>query len=909
MPYAETFRIKVVQNIKPVPLQVRAQKLREASFNVYSLPHSAVYIDVVSCKGLQSMSDQQWAGLMVGDEAYAGSKNFYNLEDAVKQIFGKQYVVPTHMGRGSENLIFRNLLSPEKPVILSNRVDTAKPIIEKLGGVVKDCTTPDILEPDKKNLFKGNVDLNILKKEISKNKGKISGILLTCSVSLLGGQVMDIDNLKEVSGLAKEAEIPVILDISQVASASYFIKEARKIDRSVRDLVLEYTSCADIIYMSAREDAFCHTGGLIALNDEKNYHIFTALVVVFEGLHTYGGQAGRDMESFARGIYEMVEEGYHHFRRRKFDYIERKLKEAGLKLYYPSGTNGILIDSTPYIKERQGKIYRSETLAAYIYLTSGVRFAPLGNLVQPDKKIDMLGMMIPRRTYTERQIDFIIEAAKSIGDISIDSLSLREDITFECSEFAVFEDIKNQLTDISVQREFKAKPEPYSIKVVEPLIVKDRKRREEAMVEAGYNTFLLKSEDVYIDMLTDSGTSAMSSEQWAGVMSSVESTSGTDAYELFVSNFRDIMGFEYVLPTHQGRAAEHILSQCSIEKGQYIVNNMYFTTTREHQEMAGGIFVDLIKDEAHDTQSDHPFKGDIDPVKLEDFIKKVGREKIAYICLETNVNMAGGQPVSMKGTKKISEICKKHEIPLYFDATRCAENAYFIKWKEEGYQDWSIRDILKKLMSMGDGCTVSAKKDVLVNIGGILAVNDYDKYKKMANMGCVFEGAPRQGGLASRDLMCMALGLPEMVDEDYIRNRVQQVQYLGEKLQELGIPIVLPPGGHAIFLDAKRFLEHIPQEEFPAQRLAAEIYIESGVRTMERGNVSSGRDKVTGKNKCPQLELVRITVPRRVYTYSHMDIIAEGIKKVYDRRKTIKGLEFTYEPPTLRFFTSRFKSL
>jgi len=314
-------------------------------------------------------------------------------------------------------------------------------------------------------------------------------------------------------------------------------------------------------------------------------------------------------------------------------------------------------------------------------------------------------------------------------------------------------------------------------------------------------------------------------------------------------------------------------------------------------------------DEAYDPRSSHPFKGDIDPKKLTDFIAEHGPESIAYVCVETNVNMAGGQPVSLGVTKEVAGICRHHKIPVIFDATRVAENAYLIKTREAAYADRTIREIIEELMALGDGCTISAKKDVLVNIGGILAVNDPSLYDRCASLCMTFEGTPWSGGLAGRDLAAMAVGLEEMTDYDYISSRVEEVHYLWTRLKEAGVPVVEPPGGHAVFLDAKAFLPHIPQEELPAQRLAAALYEASGVRGMERGLVSAGRDPATGQHRPSKLELVRLTIPRRVYTYSHMDVVADGVIETYKNRTQIKGLKMTYEPPTLRFFTAKFELL
>jgi tyrosine phenol-lyase len=605
----------------------------------------------------------------------------------------------------------------------------------------------------------------------------------------------------------------------------------------------------------------------------------------------------------------MVDEGYQFFRRRKFDYMERRLKALEMPLYSPVGTAGPVLDAGALFAGADPEGYLAEAAAAVLYLASGVRVGPHGKLRQLDPGLELLALAVPRRTYTERQIDYLLDAVSMLRGCAVTPFRLAYQPPRDRHELAGFVPGDELPVPTRPAQPEAPRPEPYIVKVVEPMAVKDRARREAAIAEAGWNTFLLRSEDVYIDLLTDSGTSAMSSDQWAGMLATAESETGTQGYGALVEAVHDVLGFRHVLPTHQGRAAEHLLSQTAIKPGQIVVNNMYFTTTREHQEMAGGIFRDLIVAQAHDPSSDYPFKGDIDPDALEALIKEVGAPKIAYVCLEANVNMAGGQPVSMAGTRRISAICRYHGIPLYWDATRIAENAFFIKWKEPGYAHRSIVEILRELCSYGDGCTVSAKKDLLVNIGGLLCLNDDDTYERAAALAALYEGSPTQGGLPARDLMAMAIGCREMTDEDYLRNRVEQVQYLAQKLRERGVPIVEPPGGHAVFLDARRFLDHIPQDQLPAQRLAAELFVESGVRAMERGVVSAGRDKQTGRHKYPKLELVRLTIPRRVYTYSHLDIVADGVTALYERRREIKGLEFVYEPEALRFFQARFRAL
>ena len=449
--------------------------------------------------------------------------------------------------------------------------------------------------------------------------------------------------------------------------------------------------------------------------------------------------------------------------------------------------------------------------------------------------------------------------------------------------------------------------EPYKIKAVELIKMTTREQREAAIREAGYNTFLLRSEDVYIDLLTDSGVGAMSDRQWAGMMSGDEAYAGSRNFYRMQKTVEDYYSYKYTVPTHQGRGAEHILSKILISDGDFIPGNMYFTTTRLHQELAGGTFVDVIIDEAHDPLSEHPFKGNVDLEKLNALVEQVGADHIPYICVATCVNMAGGQPISLANLREVRAWCDRTESLLVHDMTRVAENAYFIQKREDGYADKSIQEIVFEICSLTDVATMSSKKDAMVNIGGFLAMNDADLYEKACGLVVVYEGLHTYGGMAGRDMEALAIGITESVDDDHIHARVGQVEYLGERLEQAGIPIVKPIGGHAVFLDARRILPHIPQEQFPAQALAAALYVESGIRSMERGVVSAGRDKLTGENIMPKLELVRLTIPRRVYTQAHMDVTADAVVRVTEDAGQIQGLRFVYEPKVLRFFQATFE--
>ena len=449
--------------------------------------------------------------------------------------------------------------------------------------------------------------------------------------------------------------------------------------------------------------------------------------------------------------------------------------------------------------------------------------------------------------------------------------------------------------------------EPWRIKVVEPLRITSRAERERALHDAGYNTFLLRSDDVYIDLLTDSGTSAMSDRQWAGMMLGDEAYAGSRNFYHLQDAVQRVYGFPHLIPTHQGRGAEHILSRVLIKPGDHIPGNMYFTTTRAHQELAGGTFHDVIIDDAHDPASAHPFKGNVDLEKLDALVARVTAAHVPYVSIAATVNMAGGQPISLANLRSVREYTQQRGIRLIIDATRAVENAWFIQQREPGHRGRPVADILFEMCSLADGATMSGKKDSLVNIGGWLGLRDAPLAEEARNLVVLFEGLHTYGGLAGRDMEAMAIGIEESVREDHIRSRIGQVLYLGRKLTDAGIPIVHPIGGHAVFLDAAAIIPHIVREQFPAQALAAALYVESGIRAMERGAVSAGRDVATGRNRLPALELVRLTIPRRAYTQAHMDVTADSVIALHGMRDDIQGLRFTYEPACLRFFQARFE--
>jgi tryptophanase len=452
--------------------------------------------------------------------------------------------------------------------------------------------------------------------------------------------------------------------------------------------------------------------------------------------------------------------------------------------------------------------------------------------------------------------------------------------------------------------------EPFKIKTMEQIKMTSRPEREQYLREAGYNPFLIDAENVIIDLLTDSGTGAMSADQWAAIMQGDEAYAGSRSWNRFRKSVQDIFGFKHVIPTHQGRAAERILFTCIVKKGQIVPNNTHFDTTRANIEYVGGEAVDLVIPEGKQPATIHPFKGNMDIEALRRTIHLAGPERVPLVMLTLTNNSGGGQPVSMANIIAVRRICDEFGIPFYIDACRFAENAYFIKLREEGYAHKSPREIAIEIFSYADGCTMSAKKDGIANIGGFLATNDDALAQQEKNLLILTEGFPTYGGMAGRDLEAIAVGLNEVLHEDYLNYRIASTRYLGDHISREGVPIVQPPGGHAIYIDAAAFLPHIPRLQYPGQALVSELYLEAGIRTVEIGSVMFAKvDPKTGQETPSPMELVRLAIPRRVYTQSHIDYVVEAILEVWTRREKIRGLKMIYQAPFLRHFTARFEPL
>jgi len=451
--------------------------------------------------------------------------------------------------------------------------------------------------------------------------------------------------------------------------------------------------------------------------------------------------------------------------------------------------------------------------------------------------------------------------------------------------------------------------EPFKIKSVEPIYFTTREQRIEILKKAHYNPFLIKAKDVVIDLLTDSGTSAMSSEQWAGIMRGDESYAGSESFFRFEEAVHSITKMKYIIPTHQGRASEKILFSITGGKGKYFISNTFFDTTRANIEFTGAEGIDLLCAEGKQPSLIAPFKGNIDITALIRVIEEKGRENIPLVMITITNNSGGGQPVSMENIKQVREVCNRYHIPLFIDACRFAENCYFIKQREKGYENKSIIEIANELFGYADGCSMSAKKDAFANIGGFLAMNNEELAQQCRNLLIITEGFPTYGGLAGRDLEAIAIGLKEIMEEDYLKYRIRSIEYIGDKLDVAGVPYIKPTGGHAVYLDAKAFLPHIPAEQFPGQALCGAIYLEGGIRGVEIGTVMFGKYDADGITIPAPMELVRLAIPRRVYTQSHIDYVAEVIIDVFRQRDHISGYALTFETPLLRHFTARFKPI
>ncbi|WP_374248590.1 tryptophanase [Thermomonas sp.] len=884
VPVHEPHKVKTVRPIAFPTLDERKRNLAAAHSNVFNLTPRQVTFDMVSY-GCGAMTQEQLAGQLVGDEAYAGARNFENLTAVINRVLGHTYVCPTHNTLGSVKILLHVFAESGQrlPSNARGRVDLHAPRGIELRDV----------RDHGEAVFTGNFDLARLEEEVKAQRPPFIGAQAFAD----GQHPVSLANLRAARELADRHGLRLVLDLSRVVENAWYIQrfETGMGDRTIAELVKLLAKTAHVVMMDGAQDARANTGGFLATDNPADHEHFINEIVVFEGLHTYGGMAGRTMEVIARGLDEMCDEPTVQWAMHQVERFTARLREAGVPI--ERGCDGAYLRADAFLP--QVDKYPQHALACALYQSAGVRALAQG-LVGRDH---LLPLQIPRLAMTNRQLDQVADAVIALHRQRDRVLALELERDGQWHDELRF---GPAFADLEVV-EFDC--EPWLIHTLEPIAVTTREQRERAIREAGWNTFLLRSADVAIDLLTDSGTTAMSTVQWAAYDAALPTPATSSAYLDFAAAIRDTYGYEYVLPTHQGRAAEQILSEVMIKPGQYVPGNMYFTTTKVHQEYAGGIFADVIVDEAHDPASPFRWKGNIDIAKVDALVQKHGAAQIAYISFELSVNLAGGQPVSMDNLREVYAYTRKHGIPVMFDATRAVENACMIQRHDPRYAGSSVKDILHEMMLYGDGATVSGKKDYLINIGGLLTYKDNAEWARKSEAKLrIYEGGVRDGGLPAADLAAMAQGVREMVDDRYIHARVSQAQRLAGWLKEAGVPVVEPTGSHAVFVDARRFLPHVDQDEYPAQRLSSEIYVETGVRPMERGNVSSGRNHA-GQNYRPKLELVRLTLSRRVYTDDHLREVANGIIRLWQRRDAIHGLRFVYEPKDLRFFQGRFEPL
>ncbi|UCC48877.1 MAG: tryptophanase, partial [Gemmatimonadota bacterium] len=745
----EPHKIKTVRLLSFPSFEQRKKHLADADFNVWYLTPTQVTFDMCSL-GTSALSQEQLAGQLIGDEAYAGSRNFEALEKAVHEVLGHTYVCPTHNNLGSVKLVVTTMV-PSGSVVPSN-ARTKLDVLDPLGIHYPDTRDHD--EP----VFTGNMDLEKLEETLQAGNVAIVGLQAFAD----GQHPFSLENLRAVRARADKHGKRLVCDGSRVIENAWYIQrhEPGQADRSIADIVKQIVKTCHILLMDGAQDPKCNTGGILTTDNPDDYEKFINEVVVFEGLHTYGGMAGRTMEVLTRGIMEMCDEDEVHWVMHQTESFTQRLRDGGVPL--ERGCDGAYIEADnflPHIREHQ-----QDTLSAALYLMSGVRATAHG-LVGRD---NLLPVQIPRLAMTNEQLDQVADAIIGLREQRDKVTGLQAKATGSWRDQLTYHWVYPDLEPY----DFNAFP--YEIHTIEKVAVLSREDRERAIRTAGYNTFLLRSADVTIDLLTDSGTTAMSTEQWAAYDGARASATASDEYFRLVEVLQDVTGYEYIIPTHQGRAAEHILSQICIKDGQLVPGNMYFTTTKLHQELAGGVFVDVIVDEAHNPESDFPWKGNIDLDKLKALVDEHGAAKIAYVSFEHSVNMAGGQPCSMDNMKEVYEYCSSVGIPVYFDATRFAENAYMIQSRDPRYHNTKIKDIIREMMLYGDGCTVSGKKDFLINIGGVLCFRDNaDLAHKALELIRIYEGNVTDGGLATADLAAIARGIEEMVDDRYIRSRVE----------------------------------------------------------------------------------------------------------------------------------------
>lgn len=890
------FRNKVIRLLPQRSARERLEALAQAGYNVARLPGCDVPIDLLSDSGQSALSDRQWAAMMRGDEAYAGSRSFHELEEAIRHVFGLPYTIPAHQGRAAENLLATLLLKPGMTVWCNPLERSTRRIIAHAGAALAEVALPSAWDADDPYPFKGDLDLARL--------GEAMGpgvVWLSATSGPNGGQPLSLANLTAASAWAHERGLAVVLDASRLHQNAWLVKQREPACRGLTAVAIarKLAACVDYLYLSGKKIGHATIGGLVALKDSTSSERLRNLCVIFEGMPFYGGMAGRDMGALAVGLQEAFDERALAYHEASVLLLFERLQQGGVPMVAPAGGHGVFIDSARFAPGWGPTA--SASLVAWLYALSGVR---AGGVDHPQHGA-WVRLAWNARRYDRSQLEWAAEAVLALHAMRDRLSALEMDGTFASIPLGEPRFSVAAPPAAGLMASLAPQPlAPYQSKVVEVAPDLDTARREAALKAAGYNMYLMRADEVEVDLFTDSGTNAMSDEAWASMWPTDESLRGAPAYERFVAAVQATYGFEYVLPAHQGRGAEALLSEAMVSKERPIViGNESFITTLGHILRCGGRFVDVTIDEAYRMQSENPFKGNLDLEKLQAAIDAHGRDRIAYLNVAVTLNASGGQPVSMDNLRAVGALARAHGLPLYLDATRAVENAWFIQQREPGYGKRPLHELLRELCREADGVTVSGKKDLLVNIGGFLATRDRALAERASIVSERIEGFVTSGGLAYRDLAAMTQGLGEMLDEAYMTHRIHQAQELGARLRAAGIPIVEPIGGHAVFVDAEAFLPRLSRDEHPGHALAAELYRTSGVRGMR---VKSPFD-VQGARR--GVELLRLALPRRVYAAEDLQRAAEALQALHARSDSIRGLEVESEPVAMRATLSRYRPL
>ncbi|HEY9856324.1 MAG TPA: tryptophanase [Stenomitos sp.] len=900
MPYPP-YRNKVIRTLRLPSPDERMERLREAGYNVARLPSEAVYLDLLTDSGQAALSDRQWAAMMRGDEAYAGSRSFQALEHAIMDCFGMPFTIPAHQGRGAENLLAHHLLDSSRVVLANALSTTTRRIIAHAGATLVDLGHPEAWCFKVPAPFKGNLDLNRLDEALVRDGALRPAVVwLSATSEPIGGQPISLENLRAVSEWARERGIPVVLDASRLHEDAYFhLQETGCEGNDVRAIAREMASWADYLYLSGKKLGLATIGGLIATHDHAAFERLRNWCVIFEGMPFYGGMAGRDMEALSVGLHEAFSEPALSARAAQLNRLATRLRAECVPLVEPTGGHAVYLDL-----ERFPALgtYRGATLTAALYALSGVRGAVMRVTDTSGRETELVRLALPARAFETDQIDWIAEAVAQLWRqrdrlIPLEGSGVADlppgSPLFTSSGWPELEPL-DRVPILPLV--------PYRAKVVEEDPVATQAQRQAALAAAGYNMYLLSADAVAIDLFTDSGTNAMSDAAWAEMWRADEAYRGSDAYEHFAAAITAAYGYPHVLPAHQGRGAEALLAEALITpERRVVIGNQSFITTLGHIQRCGGTFVDVTVEAAFQLDDPTPFKGDVDLDRLEAAIRQHGPEHVAYLNMAVTVNSSGGQPVRLENLRAVRAIAESYGLPVYLDATRAVENAWFIRNQEPGFADRTIAELLREQCACADGVTVSGKKDLLVNIGGFLATRERGVFSRAWSVSERIEGFPPSGGLAHRDLLAMAQGTREMLDEAYVSHRIAQVQTLGKRLLRAGLPLVRPIGGHGVFLDAETFLPHLDRDGHPGHALAAALYLEASVRGMMvkspfvRGATRRG------------VELLRLTIPRRVYGSGHLDVVADALIALYHKADLIPGLEVAHEPKAMRATLSQFR--